>query len=400
MLFDLNRCTGCAACEQKCPAHCIEMKSDKDGFLYPTVISMERCLNCGICDNVCPQNKESKLKYPQASYIAILRDRTQRKSSSSGGIFVALAEGILESNGAVYGCKINSKGEAFHKRIDSKAALVELQGSKYVQSTIGNTFLQVKEDLEKGIAVLFTGLPCQVDGLRQFIGKEYDNLYLVDLICHGVSSPEFLKKDLKFWSKGKQIKDIKFRDKKGNFKTRYRFNIQYSDGKVEKISSEKSLYYNMFIKDLAYRKSCYGCRYKTELRVGDITLGDCATSDNYFGFYSGDACSTVLINTNVGEELWGKCLGSIDFICIDYAKEVKCNIPLNEEKSSKEIEKFRQREEMYESLRNMNYLEVMKKYLGKQEGFTLKKLIKASIPIKLKSFYHFIKEKVEMLKNE
>jgi coenzyme F420-reducing hydrogenase beta subunit len=164
------------------------MREDREGFLYPEVDS-ERCCNCGLCSEVCPVINRREAGKPLYVYAAKSRDEEIRRQSSSGGIFTLLAEKILDENGVVFGARFNENWEVIHDYVETKDELVFFRGSKYVQSRIGESYLQAQQFLEKGRKVLFSGTPCQISGLKFFLGKEYDNLLTVDIVCHGVPSP-------------------------------------------------------------------------------------------------------------------------------------------------------------------------------------------------------------------
>ena len=189
-----NNCTGCRMCEQICPVNAIKMIENKEGFIEP-VIDKTKCINCGLCSKRCPQLNEIKREdYKMEVYAAKNKNIEEQKSSSSGGVFSVLANYVLENNGIVFGCAFNDNLIAEHIGIEDKNELYKLRGSKYVQSNTKNTFKDVKENLENSRMVLYSGTPCQIAGLKQFLGKEYDNLYTVDLVCHGVPSPKLFKK--------------------------------------------------------------------------------------------------------------------------------------------------------------------------------------------------------------
>lgn len=198
-----KKCSGCMACVNICPKDAIKIKRI-DGFEYP-YIDDKICIKCGKCNISCPiiNNHEEK-KYSQKVYAAKNKNTEIRMNSSSGGVFTLIAEWILDNNGVVFGAKFNEKMQVVHDYAETKEGLAVLRGSKYVQSQIGISYKKVKEFLESGKKVLFTGTPCQVEGLLSFLGKKYDNLYTQDIICHGVPSPLV-------WKKYIEYKEAKFR---------------------------------------------------------------------------------------------------------------------------------------------------------------------------------------------
>jgi coenzyme F420-reducing hydrogenase beta subunit len=165
------------------------MQEDIEGFLYPEV-DAERCCDCGLCNNACPVINRGETRKPLYVYAAKSRDEEIRRQSSSGGIFTLLAERVLDENGIVFGAHFDKNWEVTHSYVETKEGLGLFRGSKYVQSRIGESYLQAQQFLEKGDKVLFSGTPCQISGLKLFLGKKYDNLLTVDFVCHGVPSPK------------------------------------------------------------------------------------------------------------------------------------------------------------------------------------------------------------------
>lgn len=187
-------CCGCGACYNSCPNKAIQMVEDQEGFLYPE-INKTKCINCSICEKVCPiKNIKIEEDTELIKLAAWSKNKEIRKSSSSGGIFYTIANYIIENSGVVCAAGFDENMNVVHKIISEKKQIKELQGSKYVQSDIGQCNREVKKLLEEGKKVLFVGTPCQVSGLLTMLGKKYNNLYLCDFICHGVPSPKVYKK--------------------------------------------------------------------------------------------------------------------------------------------------------------------------------------------------------------
>ena len=187
---DKKECCGCNACVQSCPKKCIVMARDEEGFLYPEV-DYSQCVECGLCEKACPiLNAEKKQDMVLKCYVAYAKDESIRLQSSSGGVFTLLAEAILQKQGIVFGASLDENMQVKHISIDNVADLSLLRGSKYVQSDIGNTYIEVKKNLENGRQVLFSGTACQIAGLKQYLRKDFENLYTIDILCHGVPSPK------------------------------------------------------------------------------------------------------------------------------------------------------------------------------------------------------------------
>lgn len=266
-------CCGCAACANICAVNAITMKEDEAGFIFPAV-DEQKCVECGRCTAVCTftQKGEGAGGEPEV-FAAVNKDKAVLKESSSGGLFTPLAEVVLDRGGAVFGAAWDENLTLRHICVESKEDLKKLRGSKYVQSSTGDTFAQAKKMLNSGKWVCYSGTPCQIAGLKAFLGKDYDKLLTVDLVCHGVPSMKMLKDDLDFVSGGKtdSIKDVKFRDK--SYGWGVKGSIISGNSKI-KYNAGTSPYYFYFLKGEVYRESCYNCRFPSERRQGDITLGD------------------------------------------------------------------------------------------------------------------------------
>ena len=268
-----EQCCGCGACVNACAPGAITMQEDKAGFLYP-VVDDALCVGCGRCADVCVfAEKQKGANGEPAVYAAVTRDRGVLKESSSGGLFTALAEAVLDKGGVVFGAAWTDDLSVAHIGVEDKAALSRLRGSKYVQSTTGDTFRQAKKLLADGRYVFYTGTPCQIAALKAFLGKEYENLLTADLVCHGVPSMKMLRDDLAFVSGGKtgSIRNIRFRDKRFGWGTKGSFS---AEGRTVRYDAGTSPYYFYFLEGEVYRESCYHCRFPSEGRQGDITLGD------------------------------------------------------------------------------------------------------------------------------
>jgi len=268
---DKAACCGCNACAEICPKHCIQMVEDAQGFIYPQVDSSV-CVECGMCEKVCPLEVANlSLRKPLKAYAAWNKNRQEHLLSSSGGAAYIFSSYIIEKGGVVYGC--TSDGiDVRHIRVENHSELFKLQGSKYVQSDVRGLFKKVKNDLKNGKIVLFIGTPCQVAGLKNYIGHHNEHLYLVDLICHGVPSKKMLHDHIKHVSKGRKIQYISFRD--GN---NFIFSLKAVDfGYTANVWEEpyKDLYMKGFLGGMIYQSSCYQCPFACSTRVSDITIGD------------------------------------------------------------------------------------------------------------------------------
>lgn len=187
-ILDKQKCCGCSACMQRCPKQCIAMQEDSEGFCYP-IVDRNACIACGLCEKVCPMLNPYKARKPLEVHAAINRDEQIRRESSSGGIFTLLAEQTIRKGGVVFGARFDGNWEVRHDWCENIEGLGQFRGSKYVQSRIGACYRQAEIFLKSGRSVLFSGTSCQIAGLHRFLGKSYDNLLSVDVICHGVPSP-------------------------------------------------------------------------------------------------------------------------------------------------------------------------------------------------------------------
>lgn len=299
-----EECCGCGACLNACPINAITLTEDECGFLYPT-IDQKKCLKCGKCKSVCAFQKVNEDNKPVETFAAVSRNREQARKSASGGIFAAIATEFLQKGGFVFGAAFTNDWNITHKCISTIDELHELQGSKYAQSNTLETFSQAKQLLEKGEKVLYSGTPCQIAGLKAFLGKEYENLITIDIICHGVPNEKMLKDYLDYFSdrhKGK-IDDFTFRDKSIGWGKNG--SIVMNNKRVILWESASSyLYY--FAKGWLSRENCYKCKYASKHRPADITLGDYWGIEKQHpeylssGWKESEGISVIIANTTKG----------------------------------------------------------------------------------------------------
>lgn len=300
-----EKCTGCWACYNICPKQCIQMKEGKLLHLYPT-INQEKCINCGLCQKVCPSNHPLPRKQPLHTYAAWAKDEQEYKTSTSGGTGACLSRYIIQNNGIVYGCACLPNAEIKHIRVENEKDLSLLKGSKYVQSSIDNSYLSVKKDLINEKTVLFIGTPCQVAGLKSYLKKNYTNLYTIDIICHGVPSLQYLKQHLYKKTKTTQYDYVKFRENSGDYilKVSSNGNILYYYNLWK--SRYKDEYCNAFIDGYTFRDSCHSCPYAAPTRVSDITIGDFWGFKDDINHPHPHGLSCILCNTEKGNYLIDK----------------------------------------------------------------------------------------------
>lgn len=275
-LCEHKSCMGCAACANSCPKGCIHMEADGEGFLYPR-IDEAVCISCNRCSTVCPvlsRSSKTPLDAPRA-YAAHNLDKNIVGSSSSGGVFTALAQNVLEEGGVVYGAAFRENFSVAHCRVETADQLPVFRGSKYAQSDVALSYRQVCDDLNAGRKVLFSGTPCQVAGLRSFLGKDYSDLLCVDIICHSVPSPKVWQEYLRELQvkAGEKIASASFRDKREGWEGYY-LRVGFADGREDLRRGNDNYYMKAFIQGLSTRPSCYNCSFKGQNRGSDITLGD------------------------------------------------------------------------------------------------------------------------------
>lgn len=269
---DKSKCCGCGACMNVCPRDAIVMLPDAYGALYP-VIDMDKCIECGLCEKVCAFRNKEEDSRPLKVYAATSKNMEQKLDSASGGIFAAIASKELANGAVVYGSAYDADYKVVHIGIDSPEQLRALQGSKYVQSDTGRTFSEVKQRLEKGEKVLYSGTPCQIAGLKSFLGTDYENLITVDIICHGVPGSRLFADFLtNLKNQYGDYSNFTFRDKRICWGLNG--SIKLADGSMQKLFGSEYAYYWYFLHADIYRENCYHCKYACSARPADITIGD------------------------------------------------------------------------------------------------------------------------------
>ncbi len=299
-------CVGCGACEQKCPHNAIKMEYVK-GFKYP-VVDKSICTECKLCEKCCPANHNIKIEYEQKIYAGYTLNEAVRMNSSSGGVFSVLAACVIqEMGGVVVGCSMSKNCEnAEMIMIDSMEELWRIRGSKYVQAETKDIFSTVKNTLDIGRIVLFSGTPCYVAALKTYLGRDYENLIAVDFICHGVPSPKLWQSYLKNMesSLGK-VKDVSFRDKKIGWRL-YSMKIDFEDNKEYTKPVTEDRYLRSYISNLFFRDSCYKCSFKDKASYSDIKLADFWGVERiYKSENDKEGVSLIITNTKRGEKLVG-----------------------------------------------------------------------------------------------
>jgi len=387
---ELKYCVGCSACANICTVGAIKMAPDDEGFLYPN-INMLLCISCGKCIKVCQVKNKPALNHTKEAYAGIHKDKDILMKSSSGGAFTAIAQAVLENHGSVFGVGSDLSHCAVHVCAESLDELKNIHGSKYMQSNIQTSYCQIKQRLESGSTVLFSGTPCQVAGLYLFLEKPYKNLITVDLICHGVPSArmfldykENLEKRL-----GGFITSYKFRhkEKKPN---RYMGMVTYKKkGKLKKTPvywlTDSYNYY--FMNGDILRKSCYSCQYAVENRVADITIGDYWGVEKLHPDINKDfGVSLLLINTEKAQE-W---LSNIEKY-INLTPTTLSNVYKNNAQLRHPTRESRIRDELFTLWHNGGYVQIDKRFKKQNRSnysviwrYKLLKMISPNIKSKIK----------------
>lgn len=308
ILAELNKCTGCTACTNICTHNAIQMIEDNEGFLIPSVDS-SKCVNCNLCEQICPVTN-SKLKIgtdnPKTFAMWSTNDRIV---SSSGGAFSAFARYIIDKGGVIFGAVYDQDFNLIHTNTSCIEGLEPMRGSKYMQSSVGMTYREVKESLLSDKYVLFCGTPCQIAGLRSYLRKEYEKLLTLDLVCHGVPSNKIFKSYLNklkskiHIDKDEQVINYEFRRRNG-----WGFSPSISTNKCtkKKLYDVDALYMEAFNASAIFRKCCYTCCYSSIPRVGDCTIADFWGIGRYgtpFKHNVMKGVSLVLANTSKGQSI-------------------------------------------------------------------------------------------------
>ncbi len=372
-------CTGCGACVKACPKSAIHYVTDKEGFPVPE-IRTDKCINCGICTQVCPAVSKPETHEIRQAYAAQMLDRETLKESTSGGLFTVFAREIFHRGGVVYGCVWDDEYNAVVRKAENEDEIKSMRGSKYVWSYAADCFPEVKQLLNEGRIVMFTGLPCQVAGLKNYLRKDYDNLYLVDFFCGGAPSPYAFHEYLKTITTDIPLDqlDFKLRDKS---KYGVGVNISYNSpsGRVHQ-SYVRNPYFFSYHTKVFHRRCCYHCQYRYEQRAEDITIGDywgVAKYHNEFDVRAG--VSALLINSEKSAELLESVRKNLQLSPTRLQDIAEYNnLTLEDEKREFPLSPFR--DAFFETLRTKGWTAAERKYLYNK--IRLKLWLKTKIPTK------------------
>lgn len=358
--YNKKDCNGCGVCSLKCPKNAIIMKEDEEGFLYPE-IDKEKCIECGLCKKTCSNNKK-ETKNISTTYIAINKNDDDKKRSSSGGCFYPIAKYVIEKGGVVFGVAFDQNLVAKHDYAETLEGLLKFQGSKYVRSDLNGSYEKVKEFLSKGRKVLFTGTPCQCEGVRKYVGLPNDNLITCEIICHANPSPKVFKYYLKNLNQiyNKKVKNIYFRSKENGWKKQVPI-VEFENNDM----IEENSYHLAFSCVLINRPSCHECRFSGMARYSDFSIGDMWGINKIDSKVLDDDTGISLLNVNTkkGDEILKVIKNNMYLKSIDTKLAFSYNRPCK-------IKAHKNRESFFNELatgkiNETNIIEYMKKYSKK-----------------------------------
>lgn len=394
-----GKCTGCGLCAEKCPQKCIQMKRDKEGFAYPT-IDMAQCVQCKICERSCQALTASDMFYPKSHdfFCAVSSDKDELLKSSSGGIFSLLAKSFIRQGDYIAGCMYDDNMTAVHVLTNDEEVLSAMRGSKYVQSNLQQLFLSINDILRKGKKVLFTGTGCQISAVRAFVGERFqENLYTVEILCHGVPSPLFFECYVRYLERKHhgRVTDIQFRNKeKDGWGSEHKTCVllRTGDGKVKKVRPFMPAYFSSFFYGMNLRESCYACKYAQGQRTADLSIGDFWGAWKKYGRNFDEGISVAAVNSEKGKQL--------SQIVIDNSTHFEW---LSEKEAMHGNDSFyspvvrpKEREAFYDNVERSGYAGIWKKvYLNKTyRKKVFKSLYGALIPKKIRMIRHTIRRKL------
>lgn len=384
-------CCGCTACSAVCPEKCITMVQDSEGFLYPNV-EKTLCKNCHLCKKVCPveakekeyfQNENETVSHKLLSkeeitrqtvskcaslpdaYVAYIKDDDLRKDSTSGGIFTAISQEIINRKGKVYGVAVSEKLDIVHTSVESKEELKLFRGSKYVQSSQEGIYCSVKSDLQQDQWVLYTGTPCQVVGLKRFLAKEYKKLITIDIFCHGVGSPKYWRKYVSYLEQkyGSPIKKVKFREKTYGYNSAC-MAVYFENGESSHKGHDDDMYWTAFSKFYIFRPSCYQCVFKTINHEADFSVGDFWNAEEVGEkFMKANGCSLLLAHSEKGKQILKEINETIDIVAVDLERALLINggaMPSKLITSSPQVSK---RNDFFKDMDKLDIDMLIKKYI-------------------------------------
>lgn len=374
-------CCGCSACISICKHAAIQFKQDEEGFFYP-VTSKDRCVQCGFCDKVCPI-RERKSDFQTGKIMSVIdyyalrhKNKETLANSSSGGAFSLIAEYVLQKRGVVCGVEYSSDGIVRHAFAESQNELERFRGSKYAQSDIRGIFRDIKNFLKADRYVLFSGTPCQVDGLKRYLMKDYTKLITVDLVCHSIPSPLIYKEYTEYASKilGHKVVGINMRYKRTyGWSHRYSYRFHFENGKRTVNPLWIVNWGALFFSEMINRPSCSECQYANLNRPGDFTIADFwDDSHKRPDIYSKEGTSLFLVNTNKAQSIFANIKGKADYWKITKEEALQPCL-MHPTKQHPE------REEFWNFYHKRGFRKTYKKYFAEKKTTAIKKIIKITL---------------------
>jgi coenzyme F420-reducing hydrogenase beta subunit len=348
------------------------MEEDDEGFLYP-IVNKHQCIECDLCKKACPKlNTIACVVKKQKGYLVQIKDETIREESTSGGAFTGIAQYVIRNGGIVFGAAYDSDFQVAHIFVEKVEDLYLFRNSKYVQSRIGETFLQVKSFLLQNRLVCFSGTPCQIEGLFHYLKKDYENLILVDVVCHAVPSPKVWNTYLSIQEKkyGNNITNIRFRDKCYGYKYS-NMSIYDNHGICYHSGIESDMMLRAFFSNICDRPSCYECSFKKRYRVSDFTIWDCFEPKRFHSVLDAKGTTRVLIQTPKGEHFFEQIKDTFTCIEIDPEQLVK-----NSREMFYSVSINPKREQFFKDLNYMQTEKFIEKYFSINFAINLEKIIR------------------------
>ena len=386
-------CYGCGGCQLICPNQFIIMRNDNDGFLYPEK-SSNNCGTCNLCESVCPNVNKGKIECKEGqptAYLGIHKDDKTLQESSSGGVFSGVAQVFCVDNYRVFGAQFGEKLKVEHTYVSQIDQIARFRKSKYVLSDMSDTYKMAKIFLIEGKRVLFTGTPCQVAGLKLYLGKAYENLLCVDVVCHGAPSQKVFDSYIKFLESkhGGRVNSFSFRHKTYSWLKGWNSrNVKYSIGEESFVfSSTEDSYLRGYHRGLFYRPSCYKCKYANPQRISDITMADFWGVDELFpkiDVHKG--CSVLISNTEKGQEWMDRLEESMTLEKVELSDVIKRNSQLREP-----AKKHHKREVFFSNLGKQDFESVVNLCIPK-ERITIRKIVVKFVPYKMKRIIKRLKK--------